>query len=62
MDDASPNAPVNRPSSTGTDWERLAAMSDEDIARAVEADPDAAPIVDAVRLRREYKPHRARLR
>ncbi|MGE0423628.1 MAG: hypothetical protein AB7O88_15270 [Reyranellaceae bacterium] len=31
----------------GTDWERLAKQSDKDIARAVKADPDAAPVDDA---------------
>ncbi|MGH7628188.1 MAG: BrnA antitoxin family protein [Gemmatimonadales bacterium] len=30
-----------------TDWEALRNQSDEDIARAVAADPDAAPIMDA---------------
>jgi hypothetical protein len=61
MDDASP-APTIKPSApTGTDWSRLAAMTDEDIARAVADDPDAAPILDAERLRREYRPHPPRL-
>lgn len=27
-----------------TDWDRLLTQTDEDIARAVETDPDAAPI------------------
>ncbi len=30
-----------------TDWEKLAALSDEDIERAIAEDPDAAPILDA---------------
>ena len=30
-----------------TDWERLRRQTDEDIARAVASDPDAAPITDA---------------
>ena len=29
-----------------TDWARLRAMTDRDIARAVRADPDAAPILN----------------
>lgn len=29
-----------------TDWERLRRMTDEDIARAVAEDPDAAPLLD----------------
>ena len=32
---------------TGTDWERLDRLTDADIADAVAADPDAAPLVDA---------------
>ena len=36
---------------TGTDWERLKRMTDEDIRRAVEADPDAAPILTAEEIR-----------
>lgn len=60
MDDAASLRP-NSPSATGTDWDRLAGMSDEDIARAVAEDPDAAPILDAGRLRREYRPHGPRL-
>ena len=32
---------------TGTDWERVAALTDEDIEEAVRNDPDAAPILDA---------------
>jgi len=30
-----------------TDWEALRRQTDEDIARAVASDPDAAPIMDA---------------
>jgi uncharacterized protein (DUF4415 family) len=30
-----------------TDWKRVRALTDEDIERAVAADPDAAPIMDA---------------
>jgi uncharacterized protein (DUF4415 family) len=30
-----------------TDWERLRNQTDEDIARGVASDPDAAPIMDA---------------
>ena len=44
---------------TQTDWERLRAMTDEDIARAVADDPDAAPIPTADELR-QYKPTPAR--
>jgi len=29
---------------TGTDWARIDAMTDEDIAQAVASDPDAAPL------------------
>jgi len=29
-----------------TDWERLRQLTDEDIARAVAEDPDAAPLLD----------------
>ncbi len=30
-----------------TDWERLENLTDEEIAQAIEDDPDAAPILDA---------------
>ena len=36
---------------TGTDWDRLKKMTDEDIERAVESDPDAAPILTAEEIR-----------
>lgn len=32
---------------TETDWERVAALTDEEIEEAVRNDPDAAPILDA---------------
>ncbi len=44
---------------TQTDWKRLRSMTDEDIARAVADDPDAAPIPTADELR-QYKPAPAR--
>ncbi len=31
---------------TGTDWDRVNSLSDEDIKKAIEEDPDAAPILD----------------
>ena len=37
-------AEASRPS--GTDWERLARQSEQEIAAAVAGDPDAAPLVD----------------
>lgn len=46
---------------TQTDWKRLRSMTDEDIARAVADDPDAAPIPTAEELK-EYKPAPARAR
>lgn len=42
-------------SATRTDWQRLRVTSDEDIARAVELDPDAAPILPAEELK-TYQP------
>jgi uncharacterized protein (DUF4415 family) len=30
----------------GTDWDRVKALSDEDIDAAIAADPDAAPVLD----------------
>jgi hypothetical protein len=44
---------------TQTDWERLRLMTDEDIARAVADDPDAAPIPTEEQLK-HYKPTPAR--
>ncbi len=44
---------------TQTDWKRLRSMTDEDIARAVADDPDAALILRADELQR-YKPAPAR--
>ena len=46
---------------TQTDWERLRSMTDEDIARAVAEDLDAAPIPTAEELK-EYRPAPARAR
>lgn len=44
---------------TQTDWKRLRSMTDEDIARAVADDPDAAPLHTAEELKR-FKPAPAR--
>lgn len=44
---------------TQTDWKRLRSMTDEDIARAVADNPDAAPIFTAEELK-EFKPSPAR--
>ena len=46
---------------TQTDWDYLRNATDDDIARAVADDPDAAPIPTADELR-EYKPAPARNR
>ena len=37
---------------TATDWNRVAALSDSDIRKAVQGDRDAAPILDAAWFRR----------
>lgn len=37
--------PAERLQEGGTDWVRLDRMSDDDIRRAVDGDPDAAPIM-----------------
>jgi hypothetical protein len=44
---------------TQTDWKRLRSITDEDIARAVADDPDAAPLYTAEELKR-FKPAPAR--
>ncbi len=44
---------------TQTDWQRLRSMTDEDIARAVADDPDAAPLYTDEKLKR-FKPAPAR--
>ena len=44
---------------TQTDWNRLRSMTDDDIARAVSEDPDAAPIPTAEELQ-HYQPTPAR--
>ena len=46
---------------TQTDWKRLRSMTDEDIARAVADDPDAAPIYTAEEMK-QFKPHPARIK
>lgn len=46
---------------TQTDWKRLRSITDEEIARAVADDPDAAPIFTAEELK-EFKPAPARNR
>ncbi len=56
---AATNEPELTP--TQTDWKRLRSMTDEDIARAVADDPDAAPIPTESELK-EYKPAPARAR
>jgi hypothetical protein len=45
-----------------TDWERLRAMTDADIERAVLSDPDAGPILSAEEMRAAYRPAPARLK
>ena len=30
----------------GTDWERVAALTDQEVERAIAEDPDAAPVLD----------------
>lgn len=44
---------------TQTDWKRLRSITDEDIARAVADDPDAAPILTTDEIQ-QYKPAPAR--
>ena len=44
---------------TQTDWNYLRTATDEDIARAVADDPDAAPIYTAEEMK-QFKPHPAR--
>lgn len=39
-----------RPMEGGSDWQRLDALSDEQITAAIKDDPDAAPALDAERL------------
>jgi hypothetical protein len=51
----------SEPVPTQTDWKRLRSMTDEDIARAVAGDPDAAPIPTESDLK-VYKPAPARAR
>ncbi len=46
---------------TQTDWKRLRSMTDEDIARAVADDPDAAPLYTAEEMK-QFKPHPARIK
>lgn len=46
---------------TQTDWKRLRSMTDEDIARAVADDPDAAPIYTAEEMK-QFRPHPARIK
>jgi len=41
-----------------TDWKRFNALTDEDIAAAVAADPDAAPIVDDAWFAQTRRPGR----
>ncbi len=44
---------------TQTDWKRLRSVTDEEIARAVADDPDAAPIYTAEEMK-QFKPAPAR--
>lgn len=37
---------LGKPRTTRTDWAKADALTDDDIRAAVEADPDAAPILD----------------
>ena len=52
-----PHQPASR-----TDWERLRTMTDEDIQRGIDNDPDSAPILSDEQMRREYKPHPPRIK
>ena len=49
--------PVSR-----TDLDRLRLMIDAKIVAAAKNDPDAAPILSAEEVRRQYKPHPPRIR
>ena len=51
----------SKPAPTQTDWKRLRSLTDDDIARAVAGEPDAAPIPTESELK-EYKPAPARAR
>jgi len=55
-------APASQPGHSGTDWNRLKTMTDDDIARAVARDPDAAPILPEEEMRRRYKPAPPRIK
>ena len=46
------HSPSSRRPRGKTDWERLRRMTDEDIAKAVAEDPDAAPLLDEEWFRR----------
>lgn len=56
-------ATINKadPAPTLTDWARLRSVTDEEIARAVADDPDAAPIYTAEEMK-QFKPHPARIK
>lgn len=47
---------------TSTDWDRLRKMTDEDIQRGIDNDPDSAPALTYEEVKKAYKPHPPRVR
>ena len=45
-----------------TDWDRLRSMTDEDIQRGIDNDPDSAPALTLEEIRSQYKPAPARIK
>ncbi len=45
-----------------TDWNRLRSMTDADIQRGIDSDPDSAPALSYEETKATYKPAPARLK
>ncbi len=55
-------ARADTPAESQTDWERLRKMTDEDIQRGIDSDPDSAPDFSCDDTKAVYKPHPPRIK
>lgn len=45
-----------------TDWNRLRQMTEADIQRGIDSDPDSAPALSYEEIKATYKPHPPRIK
>ena len=50
------------PASSKTDWNRIRNMTEQEIQRGIDSDPDSAPDASYEETKAQYKPHPPRMR